>query len=529
MNAWLAMPLEQKLQAVAKEEQAVFNLVFTMSFNMVNLALPPETIRKFASKMSLSVSLDDEHMTIIMKLVGTMATGHQIAEELSQDQLVQQDKDARLKLAFGNSESYLPIGLTSNMEGEGKEMFRSLVNERSALPTDSSPSMSRDTGSLKVFSRRLNLRSKWSERVKQGPVSDSKGDRGEYVVKTFSGHEEGVLCLAYCPPTMGREYARLLTGSCDATLKVWDVLSTQCLGTLTGHSGWVTACEVEGSDTSKAISGSYDHSLKVWDLVKCQKIRSLRGHKGSISALAIAHSGGKLISGSYDNTLLVWDYRHGKSSMTLSGHTAPVMCLYWDSTPNPAYPHMVISGSRDTTVKIWDLRTGKALHTLSGHSDWVKSIYYSSMGRGTLLSGGCDGVTKVWDLYDGKCLRTLQGHTGTINSVSVSEIGESKYVTCSADCLVKVWNPLNETTQTLSGHVDEVVACTPFLSSTLATASYDGTVKIWNPNHSHSLRSINVHNGNRISCMRSYENSLLTAAWDKTAKICEFTLDFRPN
>jgi len=32
---------------------------------------------------------------------------------------------------------------------------------------------------------------------------------------------------------------RLISGSCDRTLKIWDVASTECLSTLSGHTDWV--------------------------------------------------------------------------------------------------------------------------------------------------------------------------------------------------------------------------------------------------------------------------------------------------
>jgi len=301
-------------------------------------------------------------------------------------------------------------------------------------------------------------------------------------------------------------------------------------------------CEVDASETSRVISGSYDHSLKVWDLVKCQKVRSLRGHKGSISALQLG-TANRLISGSYDNTLQVWDHRNAKSTMTLNGHTAPVMCILWDGCLQGAPSHLVISGSRDTTIRVWDLRTGKTIHSLAGHSDWLKTLWYNGAGSGgtmatggdanTLASGGCDGVVKVWDINDGRCLSTFTGHAGTIHSVMAmgADRETQKFVSCSADSTVKIWQSSHSETEpltTLVGHTDEVLTATPFLGNTLITASFDGTLRVWDSINGSELRTIPIHSGHRISCMRSHENCIVTAGWDKLAKICEFSLDFRP-
>ena len=57
---------------------------------------------------------------------------------------------------------------------------------------------------------------------------------------------------------------RIVSGSYDATLKVWSVTSGECLQALSGHSRPVRAVAV--LDVDRIVSGSYDHKLVVWSV-----------------------------------------------------------------------------------------------------------------------------------------------------------------------------------------------------------------------------------------------------------------------
>lgn len=189
-----------------------------------------------------------------------------------------------------------------------------------------------------------------------------------------------------------------------------------------------------------------------------------------------------------------------------------------------------MSGSRDTTVRTWDIRTGKCMFTLNGHTDWIKCLVAE---HDLLLSGSCDGRIKVWSLDTGQCSTTLHGHSGSVNDIQLwSSAGEvaavsPKFITASADSTMKVWDTnYAGCYQTLQGHTDEVISCSPFLSNCVASASFDGNIRIWDPEQGKSTRTIAAHT-HRITTMGVYDHIITTGSWDKTAKVCEFGLDFR--
>ena len=79
---------------------------------------------------------------------------------------------------------------------------------------------------------------------------------------TLRGHRSSVLCVAALPRD------RIVSGSRDKTLRVWDVSEGggNCLQTMRGHTGWVNCVGI--LPDGRVVSGSRDKTLKVWGLTK---------------------------------------------------------------------------------------------------------------------------------------------------------------------------------------------------------------------------------------------------------------------
>ena len=88
---------------------------------------------------------------------------------------------------------------------------------------------------------------------------------------------------------------RVISGSDDNTLKVWDLTTGKEQFTLKGHSDWVNAVAVT-ADGKRAISGSEDNTLKVWDLSSGNVIASFTG-ESAIACCAIAPDGVTIVAG----------------------------------------------------------------------------------------------------------------------------------------------------------------------------------------------------------------------------------------
>lgn len=162
------------------------------------------------------------------------------------------------------------------------------------------------------------LASDWTRLYKTRAELDKRWASGEPRLTRILGHADSVYCLEF-------DARRLVTGSRDRTIKVWDVQSGHLRATLRGHAGSVLCLKFDKvamarSDSREAgdpngdedegdgfmVSGSSDCTVLVWDLRHLWKAsggerasgipvnagpelvkRVLRGHSGGVLDLRI--------------------------------------------------------------------------------------------------------------------------------------------------------------------------------------------------------------------------------------------------
>ena len=122
---------------------------------------------------------------------------------------------------------------------------------------------------------------------------------------------------------------------------------------VTGHSRSVSAV-AWSPDGSKLVSGSQDETVKVWDVASGLEVCTLRGHEEDVNSVAWSPDGSKLVSGSEDMTVKVWDATTGKEVCTLKGHTkdnTKCTCTPPHAIENPLNPCPVM-GHRFPVVSL---------------------------------------------------------------------------------------------------------------------------------------------------------------------------------
>jgi WD40 repeat protein len=309
--------------------------------------------------------------------------------------------------------------------------------------------------------------------------------------RTLRGHTSAVLSVSISP-----DGKRIVSGSSDNTVKVWDVEKSQVQLTLQGHTGGVSSVSIS-PDGRRIVSGGYDSTVKVWDAEKGQELLTLKGHPG-VSSVSISPDGKRIVSGGHDSTVKVWDAEEGQELFTLKGHTGPVLSV--SISPDGK---RIVSGSggdlinrrKAGEVKVWDAEKVQELFTLKGHASDVTGLCISRDGR-RIVSASRDGTVKVWDAQKGQELLTLKGHRQWVSSVSISP-DDKRIVSGSADNTVKVWDAdEGQELLTLKGHrhVVNSVSISPD-GKRIVSGSADNTVKVWDAQKSQEVLTLQGHTG----------------------------------
>ena len=89
-----------------------------------------------------------------------------------------------------------------------------------------------------------------------------------------------------------------------------DVTKFKCLKTLKGHKYGVESVAYS-PDGTKIISGSHDYTIKIWDANAGKFLKSLEGHSYEVKSVAYSPDGTKFISGLVGGSIKIWDANIG--------------------------------------------------------------------------------------------------------------------------------------------------------------------------------------------------------------------------
>jgi WD40 repeat protein len=290
-------------------------------------------------------------------------------------------------------------------------------------------------------------------------VNRALEDLQESVV--LGSHQGTVYSATFSP-----DGARVLTGSYDGTVRLWEA-ETGVEIMQFAASGKVVAAVAFSPDGTRIAAGLGDPAssrtggeVRVWDAKTQRELIQVRGAFGNIDSISFSRDRLRIAAASDDGIARILDAGTGQILRELIGHKEAVWAF--DFSPDGL---RAVTGSGDRTAIIWDTQTGAKIKELK-HSDVVAAAAFSPDGT-RILTGCYDHIARLFDAGTGAELGPpFIGRGQLIRSVAFSRSG-GYILTGSWDRTARVWDAETRTeVLRLSGHSGEIAGAA--LSITVA-------------------------------------------------------------
>ncbi|POS88097.1 hypothetical protein EPUL_000603 [Erysiphe pulchra] len=219
------------------------------------------------------------------------------------------------------------------------------------------------------------------------------------------------------------EAGRLVTGSNDATVRLWDLHDVSATKNpklkatriYEHHTSVVNDVQYQPDHASIIGTVSDDLTLQILDTrIKAagSVLSNKEGHTDAINALAFNHTSEYLLAtASHDKTIGLWDMRNLSSKVhSLEGHIDAVTSLSW----HPTEPAILGSGSYDRRIIFWDLsRIGEEqlpddcedgppelLFMHGGHTNHLSDFSWNLNEPWLVCSAAEDNLIQIWKVAE---------------------------------------------------------------------------------------------------------------------------------
>ncbi|KAJ4957547.1 hypothetical protein NE237_024658 [Protea cynaroides] len=390
-------------------------------------------------------------------------------------------------------------------------------------------------------------------------------------VRSWKGHDGPVMGMV-CDASGGL----LATAGADRKVLVWDVDGGYCTHYFKGHKGVVTSIIFHPDPNQLLLfSGSDDATVRVWNLVTKKCVAVLEKHFSAVTSLAVSEDGWTLLSAGRDKVVNLWDLHDNGFKMTIPTYEVlEAVCVIrpgtsWESLlgscqrskkkkKSGSPPTFFLTVGERGIVRIWTSEGAVCLFeqqasdaTVSSDEDDVKRgftaavmlpmdqgllcvsadqqfLFYSPMQTleetshlklSKRLVGYNEEIVdmkflgeeeqflavatnleqvRVYDLESMSCSYVLTGHTDIVLSIDtcVSSSGKTLIATGSKDNSVRLWDQESRCCVGIgTGHTGAVgaVAFSKRGKSFFVSGSSDRTLKVW------SLDGVSEDDGHAIS------------------------------
>jgi WD40 repeat protein len=253
----------------------------------------------------------------------------------------------------------------------------------------------------------------------------------------MAGHRQTILTA-----DVSRDGTRVVTGSRDRTVKVWDAATGRLVVDLEGHRGLIQAVAFDGSGT-RVLSLSADRTARVWDASTGTELAVMA--QPDMRQAVIARDARHVVTAS-GARLAVWPVRRAELVHSLAdAETIPISAAF---SPDQKW---IATEDRRQIVRLWNRADGALVRTHAEHDLGEESLarwggnlrlqrkLVAIDPASTRVAAPVGNTVAIWDLATGAAVGTLEGHTELVTSARFAPDG-AHLVTAAQDGAVIVWD-----------------------------------------------------------------------------------------
>jgi WD40 repeat protein len=324
----------------------------------------------------------------------------------------------------------------------------------------------------------------------------------------LGGHKDEVTCVAFA-----HDRRRLITGSLDGSLRIWDLANGKVITVLDDTLGPVH-CLALSRDGTRLASGDSNSAIRLWQTANWQEVTPGGGHRGPVQFCRFLDRGETLLTAGKDHTVRKWRCSDGAEvpgSVRAFGQVTS-LCVCPD--------HGLAAWSAVDGVHWCRLDNKQEVHSMRNSPRFVSWLVFSPDSK--LLAGAVDKVAHLWETGGGMEIDQLRGAESSLTFLAFSPDGKV-LAGVTTDQTIHIWETQTgkELWRLTENGAD--VDCVTFSPDGrwLASGSQDGTARLWDMETGKLLHQFPGHPGHVLALAFSADGKAFACGSWLTVRLWE--------